>query len=213
MKPNIGYILLKEGIAIPELLVQVGKIGELCAPWGVTAKEIDKLIEAGAVRPSRPGRGRGSLRLLDEWSLCDVFFAHSFRELGVRQEIFAKMIARLRPQYPLLLGQRPQRLKVHFAPRSQRPASRVWPELVFDTRPLWTCLATAISARDELTQIQRGRPRKNWRAMFRQAMTELSREMQDKRISDDQIDAAINTVRARRRQGKDDEAIVTIPPP
>jgi hypothetical protein len=49
--------------------------------------------------------------------------------------------------------------------------------------------------------------------MFRQAMTELSKEMQDKRISEDQIDAAIDTVRARRRQGKADEAIVTIPPP
>ncbi len=49
--------------------------------------------------------------------------------------------------------------------------------------------------------------------MFREAMTELSKEMQDKRISDAQIDAAIEAVRARRRQGKVDEAVVTIPPP
>ncbi len=39
------------------------------------------------------------------------------------------------------------------------------------------------------------------------------KQMQDKRISDEQIDAAIETVRARRRQGKVDEAVVTIPPP
>jgi len=49
--------------------------------------------------------------------------------------------------------------------------------------------------------------------MFREAMTNLSKEMQDKRISDEQIDAAIETVRARRRHGKADGAIVTVSPP
>jgi hypothetical protein len=184
----------------------------LCAPWGVTSGELDKLIEAGAIRPARQARGKGSVRLLDERSLCDVFFAHSFRELGVRQETVAKVVERLRPQYPLLLRQRPQRLIVHFASRGER-YQRLWPELKFDTRRLWLCLAMAMSLMNDLTHVQRGRPRSNWRLMFRKAMTNLSKEMQDKRISDEQIDAAIETVRARRRHGKADEAIVTVSPP
>jgi len=207
------HLILGGGVRIPELLAQVGKISELCAPWGVTPREVDKLIEGGAVRPARPAGGKGSLRLLDEWSLCDVFFAHACKELGVRQETVAKVVARLRPEYPRLLGQRPQRLRVHFAPRNGRRATRIWPELVFDTRLLWSCLATAILAKDELTQVQRGRPKKDWRALFSKAMNALSKEMQAKRISDEQIDAAIERVRARRRQAKADEAVVTIPAP
>jgi DNA-binding transcriptional MerR regulator len=200
------------GVVIPELLIQVGKVKELCAAWGLTARELDRFLETGAVRPARHGRGKGSLRLLDERSLCDAFFAHSFKELGVRQETVAKAVARLRPRYPALLGQRPRRFVVRFASRDKRD-SRLWPELAFDTAPLWFCLATAVSLRNELTHVQRGRPKDNWRAVFQKAVTELSREMQEKRISDKHLDAAIEAVRTRRRSEQTDEAVVTVPPP
>jgi hypothetical protein len=203
----------KGGTDIPGLLAQVGKISELCAPWGVTPREVDKLIEGRAVRPARSGSGKGSLRLLDAWSLCDIFFAHSCKELGVRQQTITRMIERLRPEYPQLLGQRPDRLRVRFAPRGDRRATPIWPTLVFDMRLLWSCLATAVSAKDELTRVQRGRPKKDWRTMFSKAMRELSKEMRAKRISDEQIDAAIEGVRSRRRQAKADEAVVTVPAP
>ncbi len=185
---------------------------ELCAPWGVDSKEIDKLVEVGAVRPFRRAKGRGSLRLLDEGSLCDVFFAHSLKELGVRQRFFVKVIEHLRPQYPLLLSQRPERLRVQFALQHEKEPDKIWPDLVFNTRPLWKCLAVAISAGEEFVQIQRGRPKKDWRAMFREAVMQLSKEMYENRISDEQIDAAIEAARANRRM-KVDEAVVTVPPP
>lgn len=193
--------------------MQVGKIKELCAPWGVDSREIDKLVEAGAVRPFQQARGKGSLRLLDERSLCDVFFARSLKDLGVRQEFSVRVIEHLRRQYPVLLSERPERLRVQFGPRSGKSLGRIWPELVFDTRRLWECLAVAIAAKDELAQIQRGRPKKDWRAMFREAMIELSKEMQEKHISEEQIDAALEAVRARRRQRKVGESVVTVPPP
>ncbi|GEM_PF-7129940 len=49
--------------------------------------------------------------------------------------------------------------------------------------------------------------------MFSKAIDALSKEMQAKRISDEQIDAAIESVRARRRQARIHEAVVTIPAP
>jgi len=152
-------------------------------------------------------------RLLDTWSLCDVFFAHSCKKLGMRQETATKVVERLRPEYPRLLGQRPERLRVHFAPRGDRHATCMWPELVFDTRLLRSCLATAAAAKDELARVQRGRPKEDWRTMFSKAIDALSKEMQAKRISDEQIDAAIESVRARRRQARIHEAVVTIPAP
>ncbi len=185
---------------------------ELCAAWGVDSKEIDKLVEAGAVRPFRRAQGRGSLRLLDEGSLCDVFFAHSFKGLGVRQGFFVKFIEHLRPQYPLLLSQRPERLRVQFFLQHGKEPDNIRPYVVFDTRPLWRCLAVATSAGEEFAQVQRGRPKKDWRAMFRDAVTQLSKQMHENRISDEQIDAAIEAARVNRRT-KVDEAVVTVPPP
>jgi hypothetical protein len=142
-----------------------------------------------------------------------VFFARSLKDLGVRQEVSVRVIEHLRRQYPVLLSERPERLRVQFGPRSGKGLGGIWPELVFDTRRLWECLAVAIAAKDELAQIQRGRPKKDWRAMFREAMVELSKEMQEKHISEEQIDAALEAVRARRRQKKVGESVVTVPPP
>lgn len=213
MEHRNSYVMGRRNNTISsELLIQVGKIKQLCAAWGLTARELDRFLETGAVRPARDGRGRGSLRLLDERSLCDFFFAHSFKELGVRQEAVAKAVARLRPQYQALLVRRPRRFVVRFASRDKKSA-RLWPELVFDTGPLWQCLRTAVSLRNELLHVQRGRPKDNWRALFHEAVTDLSREMRKKRISDEHLDAAIETVRARRRSEKADEAGVTVRPP
>jgi hypothetical protein len=136
--------------------------------------------------------------LLDEWSLCDVFFAHSLRELGVRRDAVAKAVARLRPRYPVLLGQRPRRLVMRLASKGTGD-SRLRPEIAFDTAPLWRCLATAVSVRNDYLHVQRGRPRDDWRAAFHNALTALSREMRDKRISEKHLDTAIEAVRARRR--------------
>lgn len=197
--------------------VQMGKLKEICAHWGVAPKELDKLVETGAVRPSAPASGKGSLRLLDERSLCDVFFAHSLRGLGVRPEHLVRVVENLRARYPTLLTRKPERLVIRFAPKRRgdaRPAEpeRVWPKLIFDTRPLFRGVEVLHGVGRVDTQIHRGRPKSNWRATFRGAVAQLSSEMQDQRISEGQIDAAIDAVRADRRRRVQEE-IVTLPPP
>lgn len=197
--------------------VQMGKLKEICAHWGVASKELDKLVEAGAVCPGAPASGKGSLRLLDERSLCDVFFAHSLKGLGVRPEHLVRVVERLRAGYRTLLTKRPAQLTVRFAPKgreSARPAGseQVWPKLVFDTRPLFRGLEVLNAVGRADTQVHRGRPKGNWRATFRGAVAQLSMEMQDKAISDEDIDAAIAAVRTNRRQ-KGHEEIVVLPPP
>jgi hypothetical protein len=197
--------------------VQMGKLKEICAHWGVASKELDKLVEAGAVRPSAPASGKGSLRLLDERSLCDVFFAHSLKGLGVRLEHLVRVVQHLRAQYRTLLTERPPQLIIRFAPKrreSTRPAGfqQVGPKLVFDTRPLFRGLEVLHAVGRADTQIHRGRPKGNWRATFRGAVAQLSMEMQDKSISDEQIGAAIEAVRAARRKRAQEE-IVVLPPP
>lgn len=197
--------------------VQMGKLKEICAHWGVAPKELDKLVEAGAVRPSAPASGKGSLRLLDERSLCDAFFAHSLKRLGVRQEHLVRVVGHLRAQYLTLLTRRPAQLTVRFAPKQRehtRPSrlERVWPNLVFDTRPLFRGLDVLHAVGRADTEIYRGRPKGNWRATFRGAIAQLSMEMQERRISDEQIEAAVDAVRVdRRRRGE--EHVVTLPPP
>ena len=197
--------------------VQIGKLKEICARWGVPPKDLDKLVESGAVRASAPASGKGSLRLLDERSLCDVFFAHSLKGLGVRPEHLARVMESLRRRYRALLVRKPERLVIGFAPGRRghvRPAGpdQVWPKLIFDTRPLFqgVDLLHAVGRVD--TRIHRGRPKENWRATFRGAVAQLSSEMQDKQISEHQIDAAIDAVRADRRRRVQEE-IVTLPPP
>jgi hypothetical protein len=192
--------------------VQVGKLKELCAPWGVAPKELDKLVEVGAVRPLDRARGKGSLRLLDERSLCDVFFAHSLKELGVRQAHYVKVVECLRARYPVLLSKKPERLIVRFAPRREGRDSRIRPDLVFDTRPLFRSVEVLLAAQGAAAQIHRGRPTGDWRATFRDAVTQLSTEMQLKGISEEQIGAAIEDVRADRRR-RAQEAVVTVPLP
>jgi len=203
--------------ALAPVRVQMGKLKEICARWGVAPKELDKLVETGAVRPSAPASGKGSLRLLDERSLCDVFFAHSLKGLGVRPEHLVRVVENLRAQYRALLTRRPERLIIGFALKRwghARPAGpeRVWPKLIFDTRPLFRGLDVLRAVGRADAQIHRGRPKGNWRATFRGAIAQLSTEMQDKRISEGQIDAAIDAVRADRRRRAQEE-IVTLPPP
>lgn len=201
----------------PPVRVQIGKLKEICARWGVTPRELDKLVEAGAVRPSAPASGKGSLRLLDARSLCDVFFAHCLKGLGVRPEHLVRVIEHLRSRYQDLLTRKPEQLIIGFAPRRRGHAGpagpeQVWPKLIFDTRPLLRGVDILQAVGRVDAEIHRGRPKGNWRATFRGAVAQLSTEMQDRRISEDQIDAAIDAVRADRRR-KVQEEIVTLPPP
>ena len=200
----------------PPVRVQMGKLKEICARWGVTAKELDKFVEAGAVRPSAPASGKGSLRLLDERSLCDVFFAHCLKRLGVRPEHLVRVIEHLRGRYQDLLARKPEQLIIGFVPGRRGHAGpagpeQVWPKLIFDTRPLLKGVDILHAVGRVDAEVHRGRPKGNWRATFRGAVAQLSTEMQDKRISDDQIDAAIDAVRADRHRRVQEE-IVTLPP-
>lgn len=192
--------------------VQIGKLKELCAPWGITPRRLDKLVEAGAIRPAEGGHGKGSLRLWDERSLCDVFFAHSLRVLGVRQSQFVKVVEGLRPLYQLFLRKKPERVVVRFAPRADSPAVGMPPQLVFDTRPLFTWLGVLSSAGRSAMHVQRGRPAENWRASFREAITQAGEELGKRGATNQRIDAAVEHVR-RDRQRRAREEIVTVRPP
>ena len=80
------------------LQVQLGKAIDLFASWGVRQKELSRFLEAGVVKASLSGRGKGSLRLLDEHSVYDVYLAHTFHELGLPPRRIAKIVENVRPR-------------------------------------------------------------------------------------------------------------------
>ncbi len=192
------------------MLLQVGKAQEVCTSWGIRPRELEELIRVGAVRPARAGSGKGSLRLLDERSVCDLYFAHGFRRLGFAPRHAARVIRSLRREYRSWLTHQPDRILIRWTAEGEAEGLASLPRLVFDPRPLYTCLLVFRALAPDRAHVQRGRPRGEWRTMFRDAIARLSREMHEKRISETDINAAIEAERAERGRAVR-EAVVTVP--
>ncbi|HLJ58837.1 MAG TPA: hypothetical protein VKZ50_03810 [bacterium] len=158
------------------MLMQVGKVQEVCAVWGVPPRGLDEFIRVGAVCPAREGSGRGSFRYLDERSLCDLYFAHGLTLAGLSPRRVASVVTSLRTEYERWLGEPPVRIVVRWRADTESDDPPFLPRMVFDPHPLFTCLRVLRSLGPESTRIQRGRPRSNWRLIFRDAFVRATHE-------------------------------------
>ena len=102
------------------LQVQLGKAIDLFAGWGVRQKDLSRFLETGVVKASLSGRGKGSLRLLDERSVYDVYLAHTFHELGLSPRRIAKIVENVRPHYSAWITGKQKWLILRFRPTRAR---------------------------------------------------------------------------------------------
>ncbi|PWB67004.1 MAG: hypothetical protein C3F14_03185 [Deltaproteobacteria bacterium] len=192
------------------LQIQVGKAIDLFASWGVRPKELSRFLESGVVKATRSGYGKGSLRLLDERSVYDVYLAHSFHELGLPPRRIARIVEDVRPQYGAWINGEQKWLVLRFrAPKSEAISPTT---IRIDLSQPLALIRRCQSERDEIAPIRRGRPREDWRKRFRETAEAIAKELRKEDITEDEIDQAISEVRTGRnpRRGKDEIAVVTV---
>jgi len=192
------------------LQVQLGKAIDLFAGWGVRQKELSRFLEAGVVKASLPGRGKGSLRLLDDHSVYDVYLGHMFHELGLPPRRIAKIVENVRPHYSAWITGKQKWLILQFRPTRgevMAPAT-----IRIDLSQPLSLLRHCESRKEEVAPIRRGRPKDDWRKRFREAANAIAKEMREARITGEDIDEAVSDVRSGRssRAGKGETAVVTI---
>ena len=197
--------------------MQVGKAAELLAPLGLNRKRLERWIDDGIIRPRRKGRGRGSLRLFDDRAFLDAYLAASLFNAGWPSRKTSSLLRHLRQRYNTWLTSSVGTVIVRFEPRRSPgtvPDPSQLVSLYFDLTPLRIWLTRLNAQGGTLQQIERGRPVRNWREEFRAALTALSREMYEKQITEQDIDSAIASVRARRGEQQEAPAdVVTVPAP
>jgi hypothetical protein len=194
------------------LQIQMGKAKELFSPWGVRPKELTNLVETGVVKTLQAGRGKGSLRLLDEKSIFDVFIAHSLGTLGLPRRRIADLIVHIRPHYREWISEEERIVVFEF-----KTIKKYWPispsSILIDLAQVQSLIKTCLSSREGIESIHRGRPAGDWRKQFRAVAKSIAKEMNEKGITEEDIDTAIAEVRERRktRAGKDVTTVVTVP--
>ncbi|MBF8258247.1 MAG: hypothetical protein HW377_621 [Actinobacteria bacterium] len=140
------------------LQVQLGKAIDLFAGWGVRQKDLSRFLETGVVKASLSGRGKGSLRLLDERSVYDVYLAHTFHELGLSPRRIAKIVENVRPHYSAWITGKQKWLILRFRPTRgevMAPAT-----IRIDLSQPLLLLRHCESEKEEVAPIRRGRPRR-----------------------------------------------------
>jgi hypothetical protein len=192
------------------LQVQLGKAIDLFAGWGVRRKELSRFLEAGVVKAILSGRGKGSLRLLDDHSVYDVYLGHTFHELGLPPRRIAKIVENVRPHYSAWITGKQKWLILQFRPTRgevMAPAT-----IRIDLSQPLSLLRQCESRMEEVAPIRRGRPKDDWRKRFREAANAIAKEMREARITGEDIDEAVSDVRSGRssRAGKGETAVVTI---
>jgi hypothetical protein len=192
------------------LQIQVGKAIDLFATWGVRRKELGRFLEAGVVKSTRSGRGKGSLRLLDERSVYDVYLAHAFHELGLPPRRIARIVENVRPQYRVWINGEQKWLVLRFRAAKSEAISPT--TIRIDLSQPLALIRRCELEKEEITSIQRGRPGDDWRKRFRETAEAISKEMRSANITEEEIDSAISEVRSGRspRRGKDEIAVVTV---
>jgi hypothetical protein len=192
------------------LRIQVGKAVDLFAGWGVRQKELSRFLEAGVVKATRSGRGKGSLRLLDELSVYDVYLAHTFHELGLPPRRIARIIDNLRPHYRAWIAGEQKWLLLRFCPTKGEAMAPT--TIRIDLSQPLSLIRRCELEKEEIAPIRRGRPKDDWRKRFRKAAEAIATEMRAAMITEEDIDAAVSEVRSVRssRAGKDETAVVTL---
>ena len=192
------------------LQVQLGKAIDLFAGWGVRQKDLSPFLETGVVKASLSGREKGSLRLLDERSVYDVYLAHTFHELGLSPRRIAKIVENVRPHYSAWITGKQKWLLLRFRPTKgevMAPAT-----IRIDLSQPLSLIRHCESEKEEVAPIRRGRPKDDWRKRFRETANAIAREMREASIAEEDIDEAVSDVRSGRisRAGKGETAVVII---
>ena len=192
------------------LQIQVGKAIDLFAGWGVRRKELNRFLEAGVVKTSFSGRGKGSLRLLDERSVYDVYLAHTFHELGLSPRRIAKIVETVRPHYRAWIAGEQKWLVLRFRPTESEAMATT--TIRIDLSQPLSLIHHCESEKEAVAPIRRGRPTDDWRKQFRETADAIAREMREARITEEDIDEAVSDVRSGRssRAGKGETAVVII---
>jgi DNA-binding transcriptional MerR regulator len=190
------------------LNLQIGKAEKVASAWGVNPRRLKLWLDEGLVKYKQRGSGRGSMRLLTDESLLDVYLASQLSH-DLAQSHVSSCIRAARRHYGEWL-------------RSER--RNTWPVFVvfkIDHAPLHTtevrlplesALASIMMIRERLTeqpQVSRGRPRRNWRREFEEDMTEIGRSLRASAASRRPVEEDIRAYRSRLRATE--EVHVTVP--
>src|SRR4030043_2088283 len=178
------------------LQVQLGKAIDLFASWGVRQKGRGRFLETGVVKASLSGRGKGSLRLLDDHSVYDVYLGHTFHELGLPPRRIAKIVENVRPHYPAWITGKQKWLILRFRPTRgevMAPAT-----IRIDLSQPLSLLRHCDSEKAGVAPIRRGRPKDDWRKRFREAADAIAKEMREARSTEEDIDDAVSDARSGR---------------
>lgn len=173
------------------------KTGQVAAVLGVNPKQLQNDVEAGYVRPTMTGQGRGSVRLYSLENVVQIkvldILVHAY---GLERQRAATMLARAWPQ------RFPVRAKVLVIPTMVMSSSEG-----IDLEPIRLPLGEIVEAikqrihdvLGDYHEKKRGRPA-GWSKQMHQALADVSETLQD--VSDVQIRQEIAAYRAHRRTPK-----------
>ena len=167
------------------------KAGQVAAVVGMDAKQLQNAVEAGYVRPSVAGRGRGSVRL---YSFEDVVRLRVFdilvRAYGMEQERAAQMLS---SAWPSRLGSNSRTLCIAPAKASSGRGLSLGP-ITIPLADIVTETERRIGrVRKSYREKKRGRP-VGWSKQIREALSEVSDNLQS--VDDEQIRRSIAAHRA-----------------
>jgi DNA-binding transcriptional MerR regulator len=191
------------------LNLQIGKAEKVASAWGVKPRRLKLWLDEGLVKYKQRGSGRGSIRLLTDESLLDVYLVSQLSH-DLAQNHVSSCIRAARRHYGAWL--RSDRL------RNTRPVFVVFkidhaPLHTTEVRlPLDSALASIVRIRERLTeqpQVSRGRPRRDWRREFEEDMAKIGRSLRATAASRPSLEEEIRAYRARRRVPE--EVHVTVP--
>src|SRR5205085_8454863 len=173
------------------------KAGQVAAVVGIDAKQLQNVVEAGYVRPSVAGRGRGSVRL---YTFEDVVRLRVFdilvRSYGLEQGRAARMLSSAWPRR-LTAGRQTLVIEPVKAPAgrglSLEPITIPLADIVTETE------RRIGRVRKTYREGKRGRP-VGWSKRMRDALSNVSGNLQE--VSDEQIRRTIAAHRAGKNAGR-----------
>jgi hypothetical protein len=169
------------------------KAGQVAAVVGIDSKQLQNAVDAGYVRPSITGRGRGSIHLYNIEDVVRIRVFHILvKAYGVEQGRAARM---LRSAWPRRFTARKQILMI--VPSKEAADKRITLE------PIKIPLAQIVTETTKrISQVQetyiekkRGRP-EGWSKQMQESLAEVSGHLQG--VSDDDIMREVASHRASR---------------
>ena len=172
------------------------KSGQVAAVVGINAKQLQNAVEAGYVRPSVAGRGRGSVRL---YTFEDVVRLRVFdilvRAYGLEQGRAAQMLA---SAWPRRLTAGRQTLVIAPAKASADRSLSLEP-ITIPLADIMTETERRISrVRKTYSEKRRGRPA-GWSKRMGEVLSDISTHLQG--VDDEQIRRSIAAHRAGKNGG------------